>query len=78
LSASAEEVFELRPLQPVLPIQNGVNAIAERRPQPHPKQSLAQKVFAGANGDAGRMTLRNQIAAQSLANVCASIPSVLI
>ena len=50
----------------MLSIQHRVNAIAQHRAQPHPKEPLAQEVFTRARASAGRVTVRDQIATQQL------------
>jgi hypothetical protein len=50
----------------MLPIQNGMHAIAQHRAQAHPEQPLSQQMFARSRCGAGRVTLPNQIPAQKL------------
>ena len=50
----------------MLPIQNGVDAITQHRPQTHPEEPLSQQMFARSCRGARGVTLRNQIATQKL------------
>jgi len=60
----AKDVRTLRQGQATLPVQQGVDAVAQHRAQARPVEPLAQKVFALAGLRAGNVDAGDEIAAQ--------------